>query len=265
MTADDRRHAITGKNTGQLREPPRFDDPAAEREHRKQRLAAGFRLFSHFGFDEGIAGHITVRDPEYPDRFWVNPFGVHFSRIRVSDLVQVDHAGEVVEGDQPVNGAAFAIHSRIHATRPDVVAATHAHSPHGKAWAALGRPLDPITQDACAFYRNHTVFARFTGVVIRTDVGERIAEALGDNAALVLQNHGLLTVGRSVDAALYLFLAMERCCQVQLQAEAAGTPRLIPDEVARATRDYIASDHSLWFSFQPLYDFIVGREPDLLD
>lgn len=265
MNTDDREYAVTGRHTGALREPPRFENVADERLHRKRRLAAGFRLFSHYGFDEGIAGHITARDPELADHFWVNPFGRHFSQIRASDLVLVNHDGEVAEGTQPVNGAAFAIHSRIHAARPDVVAAAHAHSTYGKAWAALGRTLEPITQDACTFYNNHAVFDRFTGVVVETGVGDRIAGALADNTALFLQNHGPLTVGRSVDAAVYLFILLERCCQVQLQAEAAGTPTTIPPDVAAKTRDYIASDHSLWLSFQPLYDFIVARQPELLE
>ena len=104
-------------------------DPFAERSteeerlHRKQRLAAAFRIFGRLGFDEGVAGHITARDPEHLDRFWVNPFGMSFRRIRVRDLILVDHTGAVVEGSWPVNRAAFAIHSQVHAARPDSAAA----------------------------------------------------------------------------------------------------------------------------------------------
>src|SRR5438132_3189635 len=105
--------------------PPTFESVEEERIHRKQRLAAAFRLFSKFGFDEGVAGHITARDPELSDHFWVNPFGMHFSQIRVSDLLLCNHEGEVVEGDRAVNQAAFAIHSQVHAARPDVIAAAH--------------------------------------------------------------------------------------------------------------------------------------------
>src|SRR4051794_41388931 len=108
--------------------PPTFDSVEEERTHRKQRLAAAFRLFSRFGFDEGVAGHITARDPELADHFWVNPFGMHFSMIKVSDLILVNDAGQVVEGRAMVNTAAFAIHSQVHAARPDVVAAAHSHS-----------------------------------------------------------------------------------------------------------------------------------------
>ena len=134
---------------------PTFDTIDEERRHRKERLAAAFRLFGRFGFDEGVAGHITARDPEHADHFWVNPFGMNFSHIRVSDLVLVNDQGEVVEGNGGVNTAAFAIHGQVHAARPDVVAAAHAHSIYGKSWSALGKMLDPITQDVCAFYGDH--------------------------------------------------------------------------------------------------------------
>jgi ribulose-5-phosphate 4-epimerase/fuculose-1-phosphate aldolase len=245
--------------------PPTFDTVEEERLHRKQRLAAGFRLFSKFGFDEGVAGHITARDPEHPDRFWVNPFGMHFSQIRASDLICVDHHGEVVEGDRAVNGAAFAIHSQVHAARPDAVAAAHSPSVYGKSWSSLGRLLDPITQDVCAFYGDHALFDDYTGVVLDVEEGKRIAHALGDHKAVILRNHGLLAVGHSVDEAVWWFITMERSCQAQLLAEAAGTPVLIdPDQAAR-TAGQVGSHIAGWFSFQPLWDRIVAEQPDLLD
>lgn len=138
--------------------PPVFERVEEERLHRKQRLAGAFRLFARFGFSEGIAGHITARDPEFTEHFWVNPFGMYFGHIRASDLILVDDTGEVVKGNRPVNQAAFAIHSQIHSARPDIVAAAHAHSLYGKAWSSLGRLLDPLTQDACAFYEDHSLF-----------------------------------------------------------------------------------------------------------
>ena len=237
----------------------------AERLHRKQRLAASFRLFSRFGFDEGVAGHITARDPEYPDRFWVNPFGMDFGHIRVSDLICVDHDGTVVEGDAPVNAAAFAIHSQVHAARPDVIAAAHAHSLHGKAWSSLGRLLDPITQDACAFYDDHALFDDYTGVVLDLDEGKRIAAALGGHKAVILRNHGLLTVGRSVDDAVWWFITMERSCQAQLLAEAAATPVLIDPGMARATYQNVGAPLACHVSFRPLWAMITREQPDLFD
>ena len=157
---------------GKLPTPPKFDNLADERVHRKQRLAAGFRLFSKFGFDEGVAGHITARDPEFTDTFWVNPFGVHFSQVKVSNLIRCDHKGNVVEGDYPVNTAAFVIHSRVHSARPDANAAAHSHSTYGRAFSTLGRPLAPITQDVCAFYEDHAVYDDFGGVAVELDEGQ---------------------------------------------------------------------------------------------
>jgi ribulose-5-phosphate 4-epimerase/fuculose-1-phosphate aldolase len=235
-----------------------------ERLHRKQRLAAAFRLFAKYGYDEGVAGHITARDPERLDHFWVNPFGMPFARVRVSDLLLVNHAGEVVEGDRALNRAAFAIHSQVHRARPDVIAAAHSHSLHGKAWSSLGRPLDPITQDSCDFYQDHGVYQGFNGVVVDTDEGGNIAAALGSTKAVILQNHGLLTVGQSVDEAAWWFIRMERCCQVQLMAEAAGTPTLIGDAAARQTYGIQGTPLAGWFTFQPLYELIVEEQPDLL-
>jgi ribulose-5-phosphate 4-epimerase/fuculose-1-phosphate aldolase len=156
---------------------------------------------------EGVAGHITARDPEFLDTFWVNPFGVHFSQIKVSNLIRCDHEGNVVEGDYPVNTAAFVIHSRVHAARPDAVAAAHSHSTYGRAFSTLGRTLAPITQDVCAFYNDHALYDDFGGVVVELDEGRRIANAIGKHKAAILQNHGLITVGRSVDEAVWWHLA----------------------------------------------------------
>jgi ribulose-5-phosphate 4-epimerase/fuculose-1-phosphate aldolase len=245
--------------------PPVYDSVADERQHRKIRLAAGFRLFSKAGFDEGVAGHITARDPEFTDTFWVNPFGLHFSLVRASDLIRVDHLGQVVEGDRPVNGAAFAIHSQVHQARPDAVAAAHSHSIYGKSLAALGIPMRPITQDACAFYRDHSTFDDFTGVVLDTEEGKRIAHALGDYKAVILRNHGLLTVGTTVDAAVWWFMTMERSCQAQLVAMAAGPVIDIDDDNAKVTYDVVGTEYAGWFQFQPLFDRIVREQPDLQD
>jgi ribulose-5-phosphate 4-epimerase/fuculose-1-phosphate aldolase len=249
----------------QIPQIPSFEDPKEERLHRKQRLAAAFRLFSRFGFDEGVAGHITARDPEHPDHFWVNPFGMHFSHIRVSDLILVNHQGEVVEGQYAVNGAAFAIHSQVHQARPDCIAAAHAHSLYGKTWSSLGRLLDPLTQDSCAFYEDHGLFDDFTGVVYDTEEGKRICAALGNHKAVILRNHGLLTVGGTVDEAAWWFITMERTCQSQLMAEAAGTPVKINPEHAALTQQQIGNRLAGWFQFQPLYARIVKEQPDLLD
>lgn len=256
---------VVMSRTGATFQPEAFATHEEERLHRKRRLTAAFRLFGKLGFDEGAAGHITVRDPEYPDHFWVNPFGVSFKQITMSQLLLVNHHGEVVEGEGLLNGAAFTIHGSIHAARPDVVAAAHAHSVYGKSWSSLGRKLDPITQDSCAFYQDHALFDDFTGVVLDAEEGRRIGAALGQNKACILQNHGLLTVGSCVDSAVWWFITMERTCQAQLMAEAAGTPKLIRPEIAQLTYDTIGTEQSGWFSFQPLHSVIVAEQPDMYD
>jgi ribulose-5-phosphate 4-epimerase/fuculose-1-phosphate aldolase len=237
----------------------------AERLHRKQRLAAGLRILGRLHLAEGVAGHVTVRDPEFADRFWVNPFGRNFKLMTVSDLICVDHEGTVVEGDQPVNAAAFAIHSQIHKARPDVMAAAHTHSMYGKTFSSLGRPLKMISQDATMFYDDVAMTAVGGGaVVLDLGVGRAMGEALGDNKALIHQNHGLITAGGSVDAAVWWFVALERCCQSQLIAEAAGKPIEIPPDLCQAGYDQQGHDLAGWFQFQPWWDELLRDEPDFL-
>jgi len=247
----------------------RGDAPRAtvedERLHRKRRLAASYRIFADKGYDHGLAGHITARDPEFEDRFWVAPIGPWFGHIRVSDLVQVDHDGNILAGEGPINQAGFAIHSAIHKARPDVVAAAHSHSIYGKAWSALGRLLDPITQDSCFFYENHVLFEDFSGIVLDTSEGERIAEALGGKRAAILQNHGILTVGKSVESAVASYVSFENACQTQLLAEAAGTIKPISEDVARHTANQIRGDDPGAYGFRPLWDRVLRDQPDFLE
>jgi ribulose-5-phosphate 4-epimerase/fuculose-1-phosphate aldolase len=228
-------------------------------------LAATLRLFAELGYDEGAGGHITVRDPERPDCFWINPFGMYFGHVRVSDLLLVGADGQVLGGKGRINPAGFVIHSAVHAARPDVVCAVHTHSVYGRAFSTLGRLLDPLTQDACAFYDDHSLFDDYTGVVLDAEEGRRIATALGTGKAAILRNHGLLTVGGSVAEAAWWFVAMERSCQVQLVAEAAGKPVPIGPEDAERTRAVIGSPAIGRYNFKPLYEGVLRRHPDLLD
>ncbi|MEO9180187.1 MAG: class II aldolase/adducin family protein [Acidimicrobiales bacterium] len=246
--------------------PPIFESLDAERQHRKERLAGALRIFGKLGFSEGVAGHITARDPELLDHFWVNPFGMSFRHIKVSDLILVNHDGQVVEGRRPVNRAAFVIHAAVHAARPDVVAAAHAHSIYGKAFSSLGQLLDPITQDACIFFEDHALVSEGGGRIVLDEEGGRIlAKGLGSMKAAIHQNHGLFSVGQSVDEAAWWFITMERTCQAQLLAQAAGTPLLVNAEDARYTRERTGYPLAGWFSFQPLWDDIVKTDPELFD
>lgn len=258
---------ITGKKL-KIRSYPKFDSLEAERLYRKQHLAAAFREFAERGFDEGVAGHISVRDPILTDHFWLNPLSMHFSLISVSDLILVNEDGIVVQGDQPINGAAFAIHSQIHKARPDVHAACHAHSVHGKAWSVFGRELDMMTQDSLRFYKSHAVYDNFGGVVLDREEGRRIAEKLGDGKAIILQNHGLLTVGQSVDEAAFWFISLDKTCHAQLLAEAAAANGLkkimIEEEEAKYSYSQVGTPDKGFLSFQPYFDRQLARDSSFL-
>lgn len=242
---------------------PVFQDKHEEQLHTKRRLAAALRLFARYGLDEGVAGHFTARDPLRPDCFWCNSYAVHFGRASVSNLSLIGPDGEILQGNG-INIAAFAIHAPIHRARDDVHAVAHAHGVHGKAWSCLGRLLDPLSQDACAFYCDHALYDGFNTVILDTDEGQALVGALGRKKALILRNHGNLTVGATVDEAAWWYLAMERCCHAQLLAEAAGHPIPIPHADAAFAHEQGGSSYAGWVAFQPLYDLIVAEQPDLL-
>lgn len=135
---------------------------------------------------------------------------MHFSLITASDLLLVDHEGKVIMGGKPgrqrYNAAAFTIHKAIHEARPDVDSVCHAHSPWGKPFASTGRELPMYTQDATMFYEDHAVYRSFGGVVLSDEESAAIVAAIGTKKALILQNHGLLTVGTSIESAVGWFI-----------------------------------------------------------
>jgi ribulose-5-phosphate 4-epimerase/fuculose-1-phosphate aldolase len=248
--------------------PPQFASKSEERAFVKFRLAQAFRIFGHLGYDEGAAGHITVRDPVKPDCFWVNPFGIHFTLIQPSDLILVDHDGDVLDESGPnrlLNKAAFMIHSVIHRARPDVLCAAHSHSIYGKAFSSLGKKLDMLTQDSCAFYNDHAVYSQFRGVVLDAEEGQHIAEALGSKKAVILQNHGLLVASGSIEATVFFYTSLEKSCQVQLLADAAAAGRgidtiKIDQEDAAHTHRVIGNPRAGWFSGLPEFQALEARE-----
>ena len=181
-------------------------------------------------------------------------------------MILVNLSGQPVGGNlsRPANAAGFLIHSAIHRTRPDVVAACHTHSPHGKAWSSFGKPLQMLTQDVCYLYGDaQAVYTEFGGVVLGEQGEEeamRIADALGPKGkGLVLMNHGLLTVGGTVDEAAFLHCLMERSCEVQLRVEAAAAnglqKKLIDDKDAKFTFDLASDRETLYWEFQPDLEF----------
>lgn len=227
----------------------------------KVRLAAALRLFAALDFDEGAAGHLSVRDPIDPELFWVNAYGVPFELMTASDLVLVDAAGDVHAGSGVASPAALTLHRAVYAARPDVQSAMHAHPVHTKAWSAFARRLDPINQEACIFYGCHEVFDAYDGPFSDDQEAPKVAALLGDrNIAVVLRNHGLLTVGASVGAAAYRFMIFDRSVRVQMLAEASGTPTQIAPEVAARLAIEERHCHE---GFEPLLTSLLARHPEL--
>lgn len=241
---------------------PNITDPYKKRQWQLEHMAGAFRVFARKGYTEGTSGHISVRDPVDPNTFWINPLGVHFGMLKASDMVQIDEDGQVIGGNKTaVNAAGFMIHSAIHRARPDIHAACHTHSKYGKAWSTFGRPLDIISQDTCNFWGTQSVYKAFGGVVLGEEEGQRIVEALGDKGrVIVLQNHGILTAGGTVDEAAYLYTLMERSCEVQLLVESAGLPKnYIGEKEAEFTAKVNADPETLYTEFQPDFEYEIWK------
>jgi ribulose-5-phosphate 4-epimerase/fuculose-1-phosphate aldolase len=267
MAASGRRASyLADTHTGlPLPDAPAFDSVEDERRSRRQRLAASLRLFGKYGFGEGISGHISVRDPEYPDRFWVNPFGVSFNRVKVRDLICVDSTGAVVAGPHAINPSAFVIHSKIHELRADAEAAAHAHTIYSRALGSLWRLLEPVDQESAAFYEDQVLYTDYEGPAITIEQGHDIATKLGSKRVILLAHHGLITVGGSIEEAVHWFFTFHNCTEVQLIAAAAGPLQVMSHEQAVAAKDGFGDAQLGRFSFELMYDEITYEQPDLLD
>lgn len=245
---------------------PTFSSVQEERRHRKERLVAACRAFAMHGFDYGFGGHLTVRDPEHTHLYWTNPMAIHFSQVRMSNLILVDHTGQVVEGKYAVNRAGYVLHAAIHEAHPEIVAVCHAHTSNGAAFSALGAPLEPITQDACCFYEDHVVIRDEGGAVpVADEAGIAIAAAIGTKKAAIHRNHGLLTTSsHSIDDAAWWFIALDAACGVQLKTDACKTPSvLVPHERAQYTRSHIGTGFIGWLHFQTIYSKLKQSEDDM--
>lgn len=248
--------------------PTKFESVYHKRKWMLEHMAGAFRVFARKGYTEGGAGHISLRDPEDPHTFWINPLNVHFGLLKASDMVRVDEQGNVIGGNKrAVNAAGFKIHSALHSARPDVNAACHTHLIHGKAWSCFGRPLEMLNQDACTLYDVQAVYTDFGGVVLEGEEGQHIAEALGEkNKVVILQNHGLLTTGQTVDEAAYFFTLMENTCRAQLLADLNVNfkKKIIRNEDAEYTRQMVGDPETLYGDFQTDYMYEVAQNPDFL-
>jgi ribulose-5-phosphate 4-epimerase/fuculose-1-phosphate aldolase len=208
---------------------PKADSNLSEQELRVQ-LAAAYRLIDKFQMSDLIYTHISVRVPGPEHHFLINPYGMMFHEITASSLVKIDLEGNIVgESEWPVNPAGFVIHSAIHAAREELHCVLHTHTKYGMAVSALECGLLPISQFAMQFY-NRVAYHDYEGVALILDERERLVADLGDKKVMILKNHGLLTAGRTVPEAFILMFYLNRACEVQIAAQSAGTPLIIPPD-----------------------------------
>jgi ribulose-5-phosphate 4-epimerase/fuculose-1-phosphate aldolase len=228
----------------------------------KKKLAAAFRIIARRRMDDGIAGHISCRVPGTHDQFWVNPLGPLFEEITADDLLVIDLEGRVLEGARPYNQAAFAIHATLHAERRDIMAICHTHPPKGTAFAALGRPMKILDQTACSFYDDQALVAEYDGVVSSKEQALRMARAIGDRRVAVLQNHGLITLGQSIEQAVIDMLDMERTCELNLAVLPRWEEALeVPREVALQAKSVFTSSGRLFLQWSALVRQVEHQVP----
>lgn len=219
-------------------------------------LAAAYRLVALFGMDDSIYTHISARVPGTQDQFLINPFGMLFRDITASSLVKIDIEGRVL-GDSPygVNPAGFTIHSAVHAARHDAACVLHTHTVAGVAVSSLAGGLQPCNQWALQFH-NRVAYHDFEGIALDHEERERLVADLGPTLrALILRNHGLVTLGRSVAEAFILMFNLERACRVQLAIQSSGQPvNPVPEEIReRTARQYESGDTTASSSFTDPY------------
>ncbi|MCJ1475356.1 hypothetical protein MMC13_004018 [Lambiella insularis] len=275
LQAQNRAPTLTPLPTG-IPTHPTF---AAHRLWALSHTTALFRHWARCGYTEGMSGHISLRDPEYPSLFWTNPLAVHFGLLRVSDLLLLSDEpdergalyGRILAGNRlkrPANKAGWAIHAAVHRRRGDVNAVCHAHTRYGKVWSALGgRRLRMVDQDVCNFYGEAlAVYEEYGGVAVGGAVGEgeAMAEALGERGkGMILRNHGLMTVGSSVDEAGFLFGLLEEGCAVQVELlNAGGEVGVIGEREAAFNFRVASTPETLYWEFQPDYDYEVAMSHD---
>ena len=224
-------------------------DAAVERAELKRQIVLGYRLFAQLGWGDLGDGHISGRDPELTNAMWLLDAATPFKFADESKLVLIDSNGEVIDGTGNTNWPAFYIHHPILSMRQDIVSVAHTHTPFGTPFAAEARMFDAITQEACIFVEDHTLFDDEEVQVQSTDCGYRIANALKRNRGVVLRNHGLLSVGKSVKEAVVWFVLMERVAEAHIKAR---NPKPISHNAALFAKADLTSEGQIEHLFKNL-------------
>ncbi|WP_087724999.1 class II aldolase/adducin family protein [Pandoraea sp. PE-S2T-3] len=191
-------------------------------------LAACYRLVAMHGWDDLIYTHISAMVPGEPGHFLINPFGLAFDEVTASNLVKITMDGDIVgDSEHPVNVTGFALHGAVHAARPDAVCVMHLHNTAGIAVSIQPHGLLPISQHALRFHER-IGYHDYEGLAFSPSEGERLVASLGAYPAMLLRNHGTLTVGRTVAEAFVLMATLIKACEIQLQALVGGAPPYLP-------------------------------------
>ena len=200
-------------------------------------LAACYRLADRFGLNEGIDNHLTLLVPGFADRFLLAPFGMHWSEVKASDFLVVDFSGRVVSGQGLVEDTALYIHQPVHRLSPQGRCVLHTHMPYATALCMLENPrLEMAVQTALGFYNDVAYDPVYNGLAFDESEGERLAGALGQKSVLMMGNHGVLVVGKTIPQAFERLYFLERAAQAQVLALSTGRPlRLIPDAIINKT------------------------------
>ena len=228
-------------------------------------LAAAYRLIARFGMDDIIHTHISARLPDEPHLLLINRYGDLFREVTPETLAVIDHEGHQVRGQQvPINSAGIVIHTAIHAARPDAVCVMHTHTQAGVAVSCMEEGLLPLNQTALLFY-GQVGYHEFEGIALDRDEQQRLVADLGANRAMILRNHGLLTVGRSVGEAFALMYNLEQACRIQLAALGSGRPIRLPSKEVceRTARQYEADPDGAaeleWLALRRLADMPLAE------
>lgn len=213
-----------------------MNSPPGDEATVRRDLAAAYRLAARRGWDDIVWTHISASVPGEPGAYFINRFGLRFAEVRPDNLVKVDVQGRVIDGSgAPVNPSGFAIHGAVHAARPDAVCVMHLHTRWGQTLASLEEGLLPCSQPALRLWRRLGRHA-YEGLAFDAAERARLVAALGSLDGLILENHGTLTVGRTVAEAFVLMHLLERAAQIQIAAMATGRVHCVSDEVAERTQ-----------------------------
>jgi ribulose-5-phosphate 4-epimerase/fuculose-1-phosphate aldolase len=240
--------------------------PAMSHEERQTRidLAAAYRLVAHYGWDDLIFTHISARVPGPDHHFLINPYGMLFSEITASSLVKVDLEGSKVgDSTYDINPAGFTIHSAVHAAREDARCVLHLHTLAGVAVSCQEHGLLPINQIAMVL-NGRVGHHDYEGIALDHDERPRLVDDLGDNSALLLRNHGTLTVGATVAEAFLTMYFFERACAIQIAALAGGTPLRVPgDDVQRVVQQQAGYGYAkiAQLAWTPLLRMLDAKDP----